>query len=203
MASLTRASNEGISTVVKWLNLTGATNIETSPARDNILFTTTVERAGSMMNTEFLEYRHADTDTTKVRTTRIDLPQAVAPYIQSMHPTTFFDRDDGPGRQFLHAEATSMEPAAGSALFQCSDTGAKHKPEDLANRYSMPPQPNSKTPNPDKTGRFGVVGFNDYFPRFRDVQSFKEAFKISPNAFYGSLGINGKIMRYVSITVLI
>jgi hypothetical protein len=190
MVTATKASNEALSTVVEWLNLTGATDIETSAGRDKILFTATVEQASSMLNTEFLEYRRNNTKTTKVRTTRVDLPHGVAPYIQSMHPTTFFDSDEGPGPRFLQAGAELADDAPGK---QCTWI-PKHWPEHLANRYSIPLQSNTERPNPEKTGRFGIVGFNNYSPLFQDVELFKKAAKLPSDVFYGSLEINGKTL---------
>jgi subtilase family serine protease len=201
MVSLTRASDSAISTVVEWLNLTGATDIETSNAKDRIHFITTADQADSMMNTEFLEYRQINTELVKVRTTRIELPRDVAPFVRTIHPTTYFDGDKIPIIQLFRAEAGQAN--ANTPPDQCSGAIGSIAPVNLAIRYAMPLQRDDRKPDSSKTGKFGIVGFNNYFPRYQDLQAFKKANSLPLSAFYGQISINGKSVQATNQLIIL
>lgn len=88
MKKMLLPSDETVSTVRKWLESAGISDIEVDS--DWMNFRTTVDVANSLLGTEFKYYANEVKDIRRLRTLQYSVPESVAPHINMIQPTTRF-----------------------------------------------------------------------------------------------------------------
>jgi len=81
-----------VQSVYDWISSSGIAqdSIESSPSQDMIRFRTTVKIAEALLNTQYHYFSHSSTGYTVIRTLSYSIPDAVAPFVDLIGPTTRF-----------------------------------------------------------------------------------------------------------------
>ncbi|KAI0030067.1 family S53 protease-like protein [Vararia minispora EC-137] len=79
-----------VDAITSFLSTNGITSTPTTPARDLISITVTVEQANGLFGTQFDTFRHTETGGETVRTLEYSVPAALKGHIEFVHPTTTF-----------------------------------------------------------------------------------------------------------------
>ena len=74
--------------VTSWLNKNGLSSKAASPAGDMLTLEVSVEQANTLLEANFMNYVHDQTNTTMVRTLKHSLPASVHDHITYIYPTT-------------------------------------------------------------------------------------------------------------------
>ncbi|CAK7246018.1 MAG: hypothetical protein STHCBS139747_007639 [Sporothrix thermara] len=85
----TAPSDDAVNAVSRWLR---DKNISGEVSNDWVSFTTTVERANTLLDTHFDWYQYEDSDTPVLRTLQYSVPDSLTEHIDLVQPTTRFGR---------------------------------------------------------------------------------------------------------------
>lgn len=88
VTALVSPSDAATQATVGWLNSSGIEDYTTT--WKSVKFTTTVNKANSLLNTTFAVYKSGNLQ--KLRTTQYSVGDSVAQHIDLIHPTTFFGK---------------------------------------------------------------------------------------------------------------
>ncbi|KAJ7580208.1 subtilisin-like protein [Mycena floridula] len=155
---------ETSSAVASWLSNNGISFETTTPAGDWISFSVPVEKANSLLNTEFSVFTHVASGSQSIRTLEFSVPAELQEHIRLVHPTTAFSRTRAPPVVEMIKNTKRATPAA-----SCNATIT---PSCLQALYNIP-----TTPATSKTNVIGVAGFDDQFANNADLKTFLTSFR--------------------------
>ncbi|KAH8165812.1 hypothetical protein CIB48_g2449 [Xylaria polymorpha] len=154
--------------VTSWLRGYGVERIHEEGS--NIKFAAPVETLNRLLNTTFAYYNVAG--SRKLRTTEYSVPEAVAPFVQLIHPTTFF------GQTKSHHMPISAE--VDSLALLGTEAGA----EEDCKRLITPPCLRSAynigdyVPSAGSGSRIGFGSFLNESARLEDLRKYQRTFGI-------------------------
>jgi tripeptidyl-peptidase-1 len=182
--ALLTPSPAGVKAVLNWLNQSTIQETDIRLHGQWIDFLATPQQADNMMDANFLIYQSlVDNNISSVRTRQVSLPQDVIPYVNMIHPTTYFTpvKPHQPEIQSFRVDTTT-EPDA-----SCN---TKITPKCLRDLYRI----RGVTPNPKTSGFIGVAGFLGEYPAQSDLTQFlEELSEAGRGASYTSSTLLGKI----------
>ncbi|EJD49915.1 subtilisin-like protein [Auricularia subglabra TFB-10046 SS5] len=182
-----RPSDESLRAVTNWLNKNGLNATSLTGSSDWMSISVPVSTANKMLNTTFARFVHTETGTQLVRTLEYSLPEAVAPHIRLVHPTTSFNSPLRPGPQILpvipETQDLSARRVADAACGQLAN------PSCLAQLYNLP----IRVSNPQSSSRIVVSGYSNQFANQADLQTFLTQFRpdMSPNTTFSFASLDG------------
>lgn len=127
----------------------------TSPNGEWVSITTTVSKANELFGASFETYTHDDLPEPLTRTMVFSLPEELVGHVNTMHPTTSFDKVKG-GRP-----KTKTNKAESAETFDCNELIV---PTCLQQLYGIP-----ATPATQKNNTLLVTGYVDEFVDQTDV----------------------------------
>lgn len=178
--SYTAPSDTAVDSVSIWLRDNG---IESSFDNDWVTFSTTVERANTLLDTKFDWYQYEDSNTPVLRTLEYSVPDALAGHVDLVQPTTRFgrlsthrstvfsmqyieDKEDNKDKEAGNVKST-LAPAANEPVVASCNAGVT--PKCLKELYNI----NYTVTNPTEN----LIGFASYlneYARYSDLALFEK-----------------------------
>lgn len=181
---LVRPAPEVSRSIYEWLTAESVSTDTIEDTGDWIKFSVSVEQAERMMQTRFNDFQHVDSGHVKTRTLRYSVPQAIASYIDTIQPTTFFSQADVllPDGAVIHRRATdSLAPV---------DCNMAVVPACLQRLYNFA----GYEPSPRVGNSIAVTGFLGQYANVQDLQRFYAQYMPDAlNSSFGLISINGGI----------
>ncbi|KAI1998222.1 Tripeptidyl-peptidase sed2 [Ophidiomyces ophidiicola] len=145
--------------LVAWLR-EGGVKVENIDNRgDWIDFSTTVDKAERLLNTQFYHFMDKSNKARKIRSLEYSLPSGISRHVRTVQPTTFFG-------QMEHHRSHILRPIKSMSDFASS--AALNTPATLRQLYSMQGfKVTNKTRN-----LLGVSGYLDQYARYSDLNTF-------------------------------
>ena len=182
--NLVRPAPEVSDTIRSWLIDEGIPESEIKDTGDWIKFTVPVKQAEKIMRTKFYDFRHADSGTVKTRTMQYSVPDAIASFVETIQPTTFF------GQAYVHVVD---DTAARKRDFDPAAPGDCHSaviPSCLQHLYSF----EGYEPSPESGSSIGVTGFLGEYANVKDLHTFYARYMPEAlNSSFQFISINGGI----------
>ncbi|KAI0878421.1 peptidase S8/S53 domain-containing protein [Hypoxylon argillaceum] len=175
------ATDGASAAVSSWLRSHGVEHIHEQGA--NIKFAAPVKTMNRLLNTTFAYYNVAG--SRKLRTTEYSVPEHIAPFVQLIHPTTFFGQTKS-HRMPVHDEGNAQtrlkvaEMAAAGAADNCTRLIT---PPCLRSAYNI----GDYVPSASSGSRLGFGSFLNESARLADLRAYQRAFGISEQDFATTL----------------
>ncbi|KAI0745384.1 family S53 protease [Earliella scabrosa] len=156
---------ETVEAVQAWLKENDIVATKASPAGDWLSFSIPVSKANELLDADFTEFSHPDSEEKFIRTLTYSIPADLKGHLDFVHPTTVFARPFS-GPQF------SLAPKITPAVNLTSDAvpascNSVVTPACLQALYGIP---TAKATVPSNT--IGVSGFIQQFANNNDLQTF-------------------------------
>lgn len=179
---LVRPAPEASHLIHEWLTGEGIPEDAIEDTGDWIKFSAPVEQAEKLMQAQFRDFQHVDSGRVQTRTLRYSVPRAVASYIDTIQPTTFFSQADVD----FH-DATVIHKRAPDRLMPV-DCNVEIVPDCLRRLYNFA----GYEPSPDIGNSIAVTGFLGQYANIQDIGRFYAQY--APDALNSSfdvISING------------
>ncbi|KAI0481640.1 peptidase S8/S53 domain-containing protein [Xylaria cf. heliscus] len=174
---------DGASAVVTgWLRNHGVERIY-EQGGSSVTFAAPVGTVNRLLNTTFAYYDVAG--ARKLRTTQYSVPAHVAPFVQLIHPTTFFGQTKS-HRMPINSEADALELAAEAGA--SDDCKRLITPPCLRSAYNI----GDYVASADSGSRIGFGSFLNESARLEDLHAYQRAFGI-PEHDFATTVINGGV----------
>ncbi|KAI0546262.1 peptidase S8/S53 domain-containing protein [Xylaria curta] len=174
-------TNGASAAVTNWLRSHGVERIHEQAS--SVKFAASVEIVNRLLNTTFAYYNVAG--SRKLRTTEYSVPEHVAPFVQLIHPTTFFGQTKS-HRMPIDDEVdspTKLESSVGA-----DDCKRLITPPCLRTAYNI----GDYVPNATSGSRIGFGSFLNESARLDDLHTYQRMFGI-PEQDFTSTVINGGV----------
>jgi tripeptidyl-peptidase-1 len=146
-----------------------------------IKFTVPISHAERMMRTRFYNFQHIDSGLNSIRTLGYSVPQSIAPYVETIQPTTFFSQPR------LLSNQADDHPTRGDPFAQW-DCNRGIIPSCLRRLYNLV----GYEPSPDVGNSIAVTGFLEQYVNIQDLQTFYSLFRPEAmNSSFQFIPING------------
>ncbi|RMJ22396.1 Tripeptidyl-peptidase [Aspergillus sp. HF37] len=146
-----------------------------------IKFTVPISHAERMMQTRFYNFQHIDSGLNRIRTLGYSVPQSIAPYVETIQPTTFFSQPR------LLSNQADDRPTRGGPFAQW-DCNRGIIPSCLRRLYNFV----GYEPSPDVGNSIAVTGFLEQYVNIQDLQTFYSFFRPEAmNSSFQFISING------------
>ncbi|EJD49920.1 subtilisin-like protein [Auricularia subglabra TFB-10046 SS5] len=185
VASYARPSNETLKAVTDWLSKNGLAARDLSPAGDWLSISVPVGTANKMLNATFTPYLHSDTGARVLRTLEYSLPEAVAPHVRLIHPTTSFPVARRRGPQGSARARGRLTPRV-VADANCEDLITPICVQEL---YNLP----QRVSNPASASQIAVSGYVSTSVPTSDLSGFLAQFRpdLPPNTTFTFTSLDG------------
>ncbi|KAK3311977.1 tripeptidyl-peptidase [Apodospora peruviana] len=175
LRSFTAPSKEATSVVTAWLQRHA---IEHSIDNDWISFTTTVDKANSLLNTSFEWYEYSGGGGPMLRTLSYTVPDEVAAHIDLVQPTTRFGQLGAKKSTIFDMHKIDEEEVATKAGFAVKGTAAEESaascspyitPACLRSLYNINYKPSASADN-----KVAFCSYLEEYARYSDLQRFEQ-----------------------------
>ncbi|KAI0202754.1 peptidase S8/S53 domain-containing protein [Astrocystis sublimbata] len=171
--------------VTSWLRSHGVERIVERGS--NIRFAAPVGTMNHLLNTTFAYYDVGG--SRKLRTTEYSVPETIAPYVQLIHPTTFFGNTKSHRMPItIKTDAITKEAEMSKLANELDDCKRLITPACLRSAYNI----GNYVPSANSGSRIGFGSFLNESARLEDLHTYQRMFGI-PEQNFTSIMINGAV----------
>ncbi|KAI9375571.1 peptidase S8/S53 domain-containing protein [Aspergillus egyptiacus] len=169
MKELLLPTDDAVSAVQDWLSSSQVTDVDEDA--DWINIHTTVDQANALLDADFRWYANDEQDTRVLRTLQYSLPDAVAPHINMVQPTTRFGQLRGNGATMRYKPAGSdtarlLNAAHKGSLAHCNSAITPNCLSDLYNTTGY-------VADPAHGSKVAFASFLEEYARYDDLEEFE------------------------------
>lgn len=179
-----RPAPDASRSIHEWLTGEGIPADVIEDTGDWIKFSVPVEQAEKLMQAQFKDFQHVDSGRVQTRTLHYSVPRAVASYIDTIQPTTFF----GQAAVDLHDTTVIHRRDPGRSILV--DCNVEIVPGCLRRLYNFA----GYEPLPDIGNSIAVTGFLGQYANIQDLERFyAQHTPDALNSSFGFISVNGGI----------
>ncbi|KUJ18956.1 subtilisin-like protein [Mollisia scopiformis] len=172
----------GVLAVQKWLKSSGVTQI--SEDGHFITFATTVQNAGSLLNTTFATFTSGS--VSKIRTMQYSIPDELVKYIDLVSPTTYFGKTVANAPKYVRATETEKTYPPSSSVTVDASCQTSITPTCIKELYNI----GNYTPDPHSGSHVGFGSFLNQSALYADLFQYEALYNI-PQQNFSVVLING------------
>lgn len=174
VSTLFGASETSSKAVTSWLESSGVSTYKVTG--NSVWFKSTVAQANSLLGTTFHNYVDS-TGTTKLRTTKYSIPEALVEHVATISPTTYFSKTKA--HMAIPGVKKSLAPRAlpascNTTLVLDNQTYPALTPECLKIEYNV----GGYTADPNSGSTIGFGSFLNQSASFSDLTTFEQYFDL-------------------------
>lgn len=161
-----RPEAEATQSVLQWLLDAGIARSDVTDDGETIHFVTTVSSAEQLLDTTMDIYHNVNSPVERIRTLHYSIPSHLHQYIDMIQPTTRFGQIRPQRSQVLDVDLLGNA----TTISNQTDCNKTITPKCIKSLYNVPIS-QART-----RGFIGITGFLDQYPRYDDLNMFKEQY---------------------------